>query len=346
MKEVDLQKADLSEAIVAYSLPGTTEYLLTTVTEIVKGDENADLMDYDFVFSPFSREDHPQLLFKFSSWASGRKFEAAPLVNFNATETSPNEYVELYNSALNLISSKELRKLVVFRTKYIDRTVEDLYPYFIALKNAYPSAFTYLIQVDGLGTWLGASPELLLSQNVDGFLSRAIAGTKPANLNSSWSEKEIEEHHFVEQHYNDVLSSAGVDLSISDSYTIDTSIVHHLCSDIQINADQSALEDIIAVIHPSPALSGYPVNAAVENLKRLETHSRKYYCGYLGPIEKDQLSLFANIRCMEAFTNGFCLYLGGGLTGDSELEAEWNETELKAKTLESIIAEVKTSVTA
>ena len=40
---------------------------------------------------------------------------------------------------------------------------------------------------------------------------------------------------------------------------------------------------------------------------------------------------------MEVYENGYHLYVGGGITADSDLEAEWEETELKAETLGSLI---------
>ena len=40
---------------------------------------------------------------------------------------------------------------------------------------------------------------------------------------------------------------------------------------------------------------------------------------------------------MEVSDDAFYLYLGGGITEDSVVENEWNETELKSSTLQSII---------
>ena len=55
----------------------------------------------------------------------------------------------------------------------------------------------------------------------------------------------------------------------------------------------------------------------------------------------DTTNLFVNLRCTELFANAVNLYVGGGITKDSIPEAEWEETELKAKTLSVVFEKVK-----
>jgi len=109
--------------------------------------------------------------------------------------------------------------------------------------------------------------------------------------------------------------------------------VKHICADIDIKEYSQSAENLIDLIHPSPALSGVPVQASITQISKIENHSRSYYCGYLGPINKSKLELFANIRCMEIFSDGYVIYVGGGIVAESELMSEWNETEMKAQTL-------------
>ncbi len=40
---------------------------------------------------------------------------------------------------------------------------------------------------------------------------------------------------------------------------------------------------------------------------------------------------------MQVFPEKYALYVGGGITCDSEMEKEWKETEAKAQTLLSVI---------
>jgi isochorismate synthase len=72
-----------------------------------------------------------------------------------------------------------------------------------------------------------------------------------------------------------------------------------------------------------------------------ESEPRAYYAGFIGPVnmppskETEGLStdIFVNIRCMK-LENGFAkLYAGVGLTADSDIDKEWEETEAKFDTL-------------
>ena len=51
---------------------------------------------------------------------------------------------------------------------------------FAELSAKYPRAFVSLVSVPGVGTWLGASPEVLAEVTADGqFHTMALAGTQP-----------------------------------------------------------------------------------------------------------------------------------------------------------------------
>ncbi len=43
------------------------------------------------------------------------------------------------------------------------------------------------------------------------------------------------------------------------------------------------------------------------------------------------------LRCMHFDETGWCVYSGGGITGASLPEEEWEETQSKAKTLLSVL---------
>ena len=99
----------------------------------------------------------------------------------------------------------------------------------------------------------------------------------------------------------------------------------------------SQLNDILCALHPTPAVGGYPKEAAKVWIDRVEPHRRRYYGGYLGPVQADGMRLFVNLRCMEVDDGYVRLYVGGGLTVQSQPASEWCETEAKAQTLLSVI---------
>lgn len=330
---------DLSKALIAYSLPGKSEFLLATISQIDLYTDDSVLTEYDFIVSPFDKVSEPSYLLKFSSISANKVFHLEASGDINLSSTSYNEYAEAYNTMHQQITDGHLDKAILSKRKVLPTKVNNLYNTFLDVKNSYKSAFTYLIHLPKIGTWMGATPELLAEVKKNEIITRAIAGTLKYSAGNmadiKWGNKEVVEHRFIEQFLQKEFKSRNIRINISPSYTLSAGEVMHICSDIKIASED--LEETLDVIHPGPALSGMPKGKAIALIKRVEPTSRELYCGFLGPLARDETKLFANLRCMKIFKDGYCLYVGGGLTKDSTLEKEWEETELKATTLESII---------
>jgi isochorismate synthase len=81
---------------------------------------------------------------------------------------------------------------------------------------------------------------------------------------------------------------------------------------------------------------------AMDDIRQTEKHSREYYTGFLGPTGIDDLmQLYVNLRCMKILDDRCVLYIGGGITQDSVPEDEWEETEIKADTLLSVLEQIR-----
>ena len=98
---------------------------------------------------------------------------------------------------------------------------------------------------------------------------------------------------------------------------------------------------LLASLHPTPAVGGYPKDEATQVIRHAEGFDRGFYSGFLGPVGAGGFHFFVNIRCMQLGQDNAVLYIGGGLTRDSREEAEWEETRLKAGTLYSVLQSVK-----
>ena len=325
--------------MIAYSYPGSNEFLVGTIGEISK-DTPDSASSYDFMMAPFDKANSDTYWFKFSSISSSRVFTSPTNYLGDAeSSTTKSEYQVAFKNIMEAISLKQLDKAVLSRRLSIPRNRVDLYSLYIELKNKYPNAFTYLVSSPETGTWMGASPELVLSQVGSQIITTAIAGTQA--LKSSidkvdWGEKEIQEHAYIESFLNEVLADNNIQYDISEKSTIAAGGVCHIHSRIKIQSEINLIK-LSELIHPGPALSGYPVKAAVDLITKVESNSRQYYCGIIGPINSNRIDWFANIRCLQVHPNNYTLYIGGGITEDSELESEWEETNLKSNTLLSII---------
>jgi len=113
--------------------------------------------------------------------------------------------------------------------------------------------------------------------------------------------------------------------------------IYHLKSTFSFDAPADPSK-LIADLHPTPAVCGQPKKEAMQHILQSENYDRKYYTGYLGPVNfRNKSSLFVNLRCMEVSSEHIVLYLGGGITAASDPEKEWLETEAKAGTLLDIL---------
>jgi len=329
-----------NEAFVAYSLPGTTDFISCSVAKYKSKSEGDDILDYDFIFAPFDSQDHPSFLLNFNATLLNGAFEIPPLEAGEETETSKNYYNANCTDAINRLRSKELEKVILSKIK-----IAGTPPLNEDKKEGQESSgvsnfFVYLVYTPEVGCWMGASPELLLSKQNAQYKTVALAGTQKldkALADIAWKAKDIKEHNIVIDYIESTLKNKDIHFVKSESYTSAAGNVCHIKTDF-LFPPSLKIDKALEAIHPSPALSGMPVEDAVKLIKILEQHDREYYCGYLGPIHSDHtFDLYINLRCMKVNDKYFKLYVGGGLTEDSEVEKEWQETELKAMTLLSVL---------
>jgi isochorismate synthase len=83
------------------------------------------------------------------------------------------------------------------------------------------------------------------------------------------------------------------------------------------------------------------INFITEN----EVHDRKLYAGFWGMVGPDSFNLFVNLRCYEITESELIFYAGGGITGSSDPEAEWIETERKIANTQAVVLPNSNQVT-
>lgn len=191
----------------------------------------------------------------------------------------------------------------------------------------------------GVRRWIGATPETLLDCDGVSLTTMALAGTRKAGAQGPWGQKEQEEQQIVTDYISKVFRDKGLEPIIGERFSRKAGQVEHLCTPIslKVGSANGRLAEILSALHPTPAVGGYPKELAMEWIRRVEPHERRYYGGYLGPMFGEHVRLFVNLRCMEVDDSRLRLYVGGGLTDKSDPKSEWKETEEKAQTLLSII---------
>lgn len=125
--------------------------------------------------------------------------------------------------------------------------------------------------------------------------------------------------------------------------TIKAGNVVHLKTQYNLSKKQteSKVGELIAGLHPTPAVCGLPRNKSYELIRKVEKHKRRFYSGFIGPWNLSGNSqLFVNLRCAEIYSDKLSLYVGGGLTAESKPEDEWEETVKKSQTLLSVVEKI------
>lgn len=209
--------------------------------------------------------------------------------------------------------------------------------------------FRYCYYTHATGAWLGASPEILLTADLQTgrYCTMSLAGTRAigdvTERSESWDDKNMYEHTLVTDFLIESLKSIGLTPECGALTTRDLPALQHLCNYITGELGTVTPMQIISRINPTPALAGYPVDVALGEIALFERHPRQCYGGYVMLEDDNRLAAYVNLRCVHFCGRDFCLYGGGGLTSQSDPDMEWSETEVKMSVLERIISKVSDS---
>ncbi|HRW47973.1 MAG TPA: isochorismate synthase [Caldilinea sp.] len=278
---------------------------------------------------------------------SGQRWYVAPQIRSRAAGEA--EFTTLVDDAIDFIGETGIAKVVVSRTAA--RTLPERFDpavVFAALCERYPHAFVSLVAVPGVGTWLGATPEILLTLDNMALTTMALAGTqrRPNDLpleRVTWGRKETVEQDMVSAYVRGFFWDAGVTHVVeSGPQTIAAGSVVHLQTLFRVElpeAERLALANrVLDELHPTSAVCGMPKHQALAFILAHEGYDRSFYSGFLGPVHiQGESSLYVNLRCMQLGENAAHLYVGAGITADSQPQAEWRETELKAETMLAVL---------
>lgn len=275
------------------------------------------------------------LIYGFKAQAGDPEMHCREKIPFAMTE---QEYKDIASVFLASFKRKGIEKAVLSRVKTIDFDPKNCDRFFDELCSTYPSAFVYMISSELFGTWIGATPEKLLSIDKLKASTVSLAGTKASDDTSPWGEKESLEQAYVTDFITDRLKKAGMsEIQVSERYEALAGPVKHLKNDIEFNLNGADPLKVALELHPTPAVSGVPQKEAIELILEIEPHERELYSGFIGLMSNDSTDLFVNLRCCSIGKDAAYLYLGGGFTAASSVEKEWEETENKSKTLLNIL---------
>lgn len=216
-------------------------------------------------------------------------------------------------------------KIVISRSKMVLINTDRWSHWLRSLRQAFPRAFVYLLASETYGHWMGATPELLVEKNANGWHTVALAGT--ARDGDFFGNKERLEQAVVEQQLEQKLSPRELEKEAVSEVAYGQ--VRHLISHLRWQG-RDRFEAITELLHPTAAVCGHPTAKAMAFIEENERRPRGLYTGYLAlNFSTDQHYAFVNLRCAQLFRDRIWLHAGGGVNRYSNARAEWDETELK-----------------
>ncbi|MCA0152868.1 chorismate-binding protein [Winogradskyella vincentii] len=322
-----------------------------------------------FVFAPFDSTEKSILLPEKDCTQHILEVDSELKFNFvtNSNLETPlvvdkKSHIDLLKKGVSQIKDGKLDKVVLSRKE--EHEVGDMSPLdlFKQLYSRYKNAMVYCWYHPMVGLWLGATPELLFKVEGRQLTTISLAGTQTINnLNQiKWTNKELEEQKIVTDYITNQIQDYTSNINVSETETVRAGDLLHLKTRIKssINKD-TRLNDIIRALHPTPAVCGFPKEASKAFITQNENYKRAYYTGFLGELNLKQIqnrnsnrrnvennayssiknisNFYVNLRCMQIKQGKALIYVGGGITKDSEPEKEWDETVNKTKTIVNVL---------
>lgn len=255
-------------------------------------------------------------------------------------------WLEAVALAVKEISTREMDKVVLARdVKVWSKEDLDLRVLLGRLARSFPECYTFACE-----SFVGATPELLISRFGDSIRSLVLAGTAPRSddidLDSALADglagsaKDRSEHAPAVSSVLDRLGPMATEISASDEpFVLKLRNVQHLATAVEGTLARPVhVLDLVAALHPTAAVCGEPREAAFDAIRRLEGMDRSRYAGPVGWTNAAGEGEWGiALRCAEFSGNRGRLFAGGGIVRDSEPEAELEETRVKLRAVQAAL---------
>ena len=280
---------------------------------------------------------------------------AAPAVSRSAAqpvqrEFDKGDFLAAVGRAKHYIEAGDMMQVQIgqrFSKRYLGAPL-SLYR---ALRSLNPSPYMYFYEM-GEFQIVGASPEILVRREAtlagDKVTIRPLAGTRPRGATPeldraleaelSADPKERAEHlMLIDLARNDIgrIARTG-SVKVTESFAVERySHVMHIVSNVEgILKDGMTNLDVLKATFPAGTLTGAPKIRAMEVIDELEPVKRGIYggaCGYLSYA--GDMDVAIAIRTGVVKNGTLYVQASAGIVADSVAEAEWQETEAKARAL-------------
>jgi menaquinone-specific isochorismate synthase len=256
---------------------------------------------------------------------------------------TPTAWTQAVGAAVQRIREGRLGKVVLARD--LEVTADgpiDARVLLTRLAQRFPECYTFACA--GL---VGATPELLIRRTGDHIDSLVLAGTTargtdPADDDARaaalfHSPKDREEHSYAAEMVREALAPLCDELDVpAEPELLRLSNVLHLASPVhgRLDRERSVL-DVVAALHPTPAVGGTPTDIAMDLIRELEIMDRGRYAGPVGWVDaRGDGEWGIALRCAEIDGARARLFAGCGIVADSDPQAELIEAQNKFRAMQ------------
>jgi isochorismate synthase len=275
----------------------------------------------------------------------------------------PEEYERGVARALRRMEHGDLTKAVLARSLELTSAESiDVREVLRNLAMADPASYTFAVDLPRRGedgtrdsygpqpplerTFLGASPELLVSRRGNEVRSNPMAGSRPRSTDPdedkrraaelAASEKDHREHAVVVEAVAEALRPFCTELHVPQAPTVvSTNAMWHLATEItgELRDGSTTSLHLADALHPTPAVCGTPIDRAREVIAETEPFERGYYAGMVGWCDAaGDGEWVVAIRCAEVEDQEMRLFAGAGIVPGSDPAEELAETSAKFRT--------------
>jgi isochorismate synthase len=259
-------------------------------------------------------------------------------------EPTPDMYKRAVSAAVDRIRTGGLDKVVLARTLRVDAgRALDPTRLVRRLRAVEPDGYAFAFDLGDDRVLVGASPELLVSRFGSEVRANPLAGSAPRfgdvgedrasaeRLGSS--AKDRQEHAVVVEAVARTLQPLCSELRYDrEPQLLATANVWHLSTRFHglLRDPAPSSLDLVAALHPTPAVGGDPTDRALELIRELEPVPRGAYAGAIGWMDASGDGVWAlALRCAELAGSTARLFAGAGIVADSDPAGELDETERK-----------------
>ena len=274
------------ESYALFRKPGELDYteMVQTSGEPMRFDSVEALNGHSgFVIAPFAVTcDCPVLLLQPDkivkrAFPPMQGYDFAPEGNVEKRISLRDDYARDFSSFHSRIAEGKFSKIVLARQSVdVIGNPEPPRRLFERACHLYSNMFVALVSTPLSGTWLTATPELLLESEGDEYHTIALAGTMGLWGRTLWNEKNKNEQQYVASYIEECISEFSHECSCHGPYTVSAGDVCHLRTDFSFSLkDKAQLGDFLAKLHPTPAVCGLPKSATIDFILENESVARR-----------------------------------------------------------------------